>query len=229
MNYIRYLLIPMLVLPFCGRVQTARESSGGTPVMIAYEDFQQSYTGIENGVKFDFYGNDTVERMSWTKANARVGFLVLPNDKGQVLSAKHQMFSNVTPQDPTINAKLGGLDTPHKGNGFNALARYDSNGDGFITPADPVFSKLRVWFNYSHDGVYDPITKSGEIKTLPDLGIISIDIDNYTEVDLIDGHGNRILWLSNIDVAPGYEQPSVYDVQFAFTRKNLSNYNEVHR
>jgi hypothetical protein len=224
MGFIRYLLILLIAaLPLSSVAQNVKRATPGsrTPLMIAYDDFMDSFTGINDGVRFDFYGNGTVDRMTWTKAGAKVGFLVLPDDSGWVHSAKYQMFSNVTRQQPNISEKLGGITTGYKANGFEALRTYDSNHDGVIDQNDPVFVKLRVWFNFAHDGIYDPINRSDEIKTLTDLGVVRIDIDNYTEVGLKDGHGNMLWWVSNIEVGPGHEQPSVYDVVFTFNRKNL--------
>src|SRR5271165_1703262 len=51
------------------------ESVSGTPLMIAYDDFQSSYTGLQDGVHFDFNGKGNIDRMSWTKGSARIGFL----------------------------------------------------------------------------------------------------------------------------------------------------------
>lgn len=56
--------------------------------------------------------------------------------------------------------------------GFAVLESYDSNGDGRITAADAVFSKLHVWQDLDQDGVTD----AGEMMTLTAAGIASISL-----------------------------------------------------
>lgn len=50
--------------------------------------------------------------------------------------------------------------------GFAALAEDDSDGNGVIDSADPIWAKLRVWQDISHNGQVD----EGELKTLDEWG-----------------------------------------------------------
>ena len=52
------------------------------------------------------------------------------------------------------------------------MAQYDSNGDGKLTAADAHFKDLVVWVDANHDGK----TEAGELKTMADLGITSLDL-----------------------------------------------------
>ena len=52
-------------------------------------------------------------------------------------------------------------------NGFEALKKYDSNGDGFIDASDPIFSQLVLWGDANVNGT----TESGELHTLREMGI----------------------------------------------------------
>jgi hypothetical protein len=56
--------------------------------------------------------------------------------------------------------------------GFSLLASLDSNGDHRIDANDAAWSTLQVWVDSNGDGV----TQSGELHTLDDLGIKSIDL-----------------------------------------------------
>lgn len=55
---------------------------------------------------------------------------------------------------------------PGTGNGFAELAAYDSDGNGWIDEADPVFQQLKVW-TPSADGTEG----AGNLRTLADVGV----------------------------------------------------------
>ncbi|MGN8003722.1 hypothetical protein ACTJKQ_11035 [Acidovorax sp. 22279] len=55
---------------------------------------------------------------------------------------------------------------PGTGNGFAELAAYDSDGNGWIDEADPVFQQLQVW-TPSADGAEG----AGSLRTLADVGV----------------------------------------------------------
>lgn len=56
--------------------------------------------------------------------------------------------------------------------GFTALAALDSNTDGVINVSDSNFADLRVWRDADSDGKTD----AGELKTLAEAGIVSINL-----------------------------------------------------
>lgn len=60
--------------------------------------------------------------------------------------------------------------------GFNALSDYDENSDGVIDAKDNVYNSLKVWQDSNQDG----ITDAGELKTLSELNISSINLDATT-------------------------------------------------
>jgi hypothetical protein len=193
------------------------ESINGTPVVLAWEPFKESFTGMADGVKFDFFGDGTMLQVSWTKPNVRVAFLVLPDQNGNVTSETYNMFGNTTHQKARIGAKLGGQGPghPYKGNGFEALRLYDANGDEVINSSDAIWPQLRLWFDYNHNGVVDP----GELKTLDEIGVVGIDIGfkRYHDSREKDVYGNVKGWVSEVTVRDGFQKPDIYDVVLQMT------------
>jgi hypothetical protein len=82
-------------------------------------------------------------------------------------------------------------------NGYQAMAQYDSNGDGKLTAADAHFKDLVVWVDANHDGK----TGAGELKTLTDLGIASLDLHGL--VGSTSNNGNAIGLTSSYTTTDG--------------------------
>lgn len=61
-------------------------------------------------------------------------------------------------------------------NGFEALAQYDNNHDGKIDKNDSVYNSLSAWVDTNQDGVTD----SGELHSLSELGVTSINLNATT-------------------------------------------------
>jgi hypothetical protein len=191
------------------------ESTTGTPIVLSWTPFQQAFSAME--VQFDVYGRGSKVLTTWTQGGAQTAFLVLPDQNGQVTSCKFQMFGNLTPQVPIPGTKLGGEHPhPYSSNGIEAMRVFDLNKDNVIDKQDAVWSQLRLWFNYAHDGIYDPANKPNEIKTLDEMGIVSFDIalDDYHQNNDTDQYGNVKRWVLSAKTAPGFVTPEVYDVQF---------------
>ncbi len=75
------------------------------------------------------------------------------------------------------NSELFGNATGYS-NGFAQLEQLDSNSDGVIDENDDQFANLLIWRDLDQDGKSD----DGELQSLSDVGITSIDL-NATEVD----------------------------------------------
>ena len=197
----------------------------GTPLVIAMNgaSFQSSFTDYDSGVQFGLASEDETMQMSWTKKGADVAFVVLPDAAGHVYSLKTGMFGNLTRQTPKIGEKLGGrYPNPYKSNGFEALAYLDEirnggNGNGQFDPGDSAWSRVRVWTNRAHDGIYDELKKPDEVRTLDALGILSIDVVNYTSTPDADGHGNKKLWKGSL-VTNDKNPMEIYDVQLVIKK-----------
>jgi hypothetical protein len=78
-------------------------------------------------------------------------------------------------------------------NGFEALKALDTDSNGKLDTADARFKDLRVWVD---DG--DGVTEVGELHTLTDLGITSIDL-GYTAANT-NVNGNTVKWTSSFDM-----------------------------
>ena len=123
----------------------------------------------ENGTNFDLDKNGLAEKINWTRKD---GILCLDlNGNGKVDNGG-EVFGDWTILPDGARAK----------NGFEALAQYDSNEDGFIDENDEIFSQLRVWVDADGDG----ISGNGELKTLSELGIVSINL-GYENVNAETG------------------------------------------
>lgn len=117
-------------------------------------------TSLENGVHFDLDKNGFAEKTAWI--GIEDGFLVLDrngdgtiNDGGELFGDKVELQNGLTSVS-----------------GFEALAELDNNNDGCIDAEDSAWTSLRVWIDSNHDGI-----SQGELKTLDDLGIVSISLE----------------------------------------------------
>ncbi|MCW2479667.1 S8 family serine peptidase [Candidatus Symbiopectobacterium sp. NZEC135] len=137
-------------------------------------------TDIRDGVLFDTDNSGTLKRTGW--ADRHTGILVRDPGNGQITNAS-QMFSEYYGGEAGSHGLAGNKTFK---NGFAALASEDANKDGVIDARDPVWGKLRVWVDGTHDAKVD----AGELKTLAALGISNINIHatDKSEVRL----GNRI-------------------------------------
>jgi T1SS-143 domain-containing protein len=88
-------------------------------------------------------------------------------------------------QDGIINdgSELFGDQGGAFGNGFESLARLDSNGDGVIDAQDAEFANLIVWRDMNNDG----ISQADEMVGLADVGIVSISLGGVTQTGYFNG------------------------------------------
>ncbi|MFZ6007976.1 MAG: NlpC/P60 family protein, partial [Nitrospirota bacterium] len=136
-----------------------------------------STLGTDAGIHFDHDGNGFKELSGWVAPGD--GMLMLDRDADGSLDNGSELFGDFTPLSNGMLAV----------NGFQALAQFDSNGDGKIDASDPIWSQLKVW---QHDpeatDLGDPDT-SGIMKTLDEIGIKAIYLDS-TITNRTDEAGN---------------------------------------
>lgn len=159
-------------------------------------------TSVKDGVHFDLDKNGFAEKTAWI--GTEDGFLVLDRNGNGIIDDGGELFGDqVTMSDGRTAVS-----------GFEALKDLDSNNDGIIDENDEAWSKLRVWVDANHDGE----SQSGELKTLEELGIVSIGLDvkdeqitddktgtlqaEYSIVTFIDGTTRKIseFWF-NVDTS----------------------------
>jgi subtilisin-like proprotein convertase family protein/Ca2+-binding RTX toxin-like protein len=143
------------------------------------------------------------EQTGWVKANTTAGqtwnmdgILVYDLSKNGKIDGIHETLSQY------YNGKIGGTDgsdgMKNYTNGFEALkngfddntlspVKLNSNGDNIFNAADAGWSKVRVWIDANANGQTD----TGELKTLAELGITSINLSVTNQSGLVNG-GNEV-------------------------------------
>ena len=177
-----------------------------SPIIVRLDTHPIELTGPE--VLFDLAGTGAPQLVGWTVPDVLEGFLVLDRDGDRQISSGREMFGNFTP----LSWDFSG---PSAQNGFDALAWFDApgqggNSDGWITAADIVFSRLRVWIDSNHDGVTDP----GELRTLKSLNIDAISTQ-YVEARRRDQFGNDFRFRGWIHLATDHMErawQTIFDV-----------------
>lgn len=159
--------------------------SDPSPLLISGQGNLMELTSVEEGVQFDLNIDGGKERTSWTTADSEDAFLVLDRNGNGTIDDGRELFGNFTPQPASVER-----------NGFLALAAFDStdvggDGDGWISPNDWIFHRLRLWSDRNHNGTSEP----GELSSLANRGIIAISLD-YKAAARRDRHGNVFRYFS---------------------------------
>jgi hypothetical protein len=120
-------------------------------------DFGDAGIQLSGSAQFDMNGDGDAQQLAWTTGED--GILVMDLDGSGAIESGREVFS------------------PFFGDGgyqhaLDALADLDSNSDGTIDGADEAFGDLMVWIDANSDGVSD----EGELYSLAELGIQSIDL-----------------------------------------------------
>lgn len=115
--------------------------------------------------EFDIDANGTTEQIATLRPGS--GFLALDKNQDGVINNGSELFG------------------PNSGNGFSELAKYDSDSNGFIDEADPIYSGLRIWQRYE-DG-------SQQLIALGDKNIGAIYLGHATTPFQLRTADNRSL------------------------------------
>ncbi len=200
------------------------ERPGGSPLMVHFNSNIKKVEPLvfgsqKNGINFDILGLNSypeafvMKRISWYKS-PQYYFITLPNSKGQVRGI-NELFGNNT-YGPDRKFAADGYKALEKHDGMSADGKKRINAaDGFITKADPIFNKLRLWNDKNHDG----LAQAEELVTLESMSVEVIDLNadpNYKETDK---YGNDTTLKSVVKTKDG-RYHLLFDVWFNY--KDLS-------
>lgn len=124
-------------------------------------------------VLFDHNGDGVKTGTGWVKGDD--AFLALDRNGNGLIDNGNELFG----VDTVLST--GGK----AANGFAALADLDSNHDGIFSGADAQFANVRVWRDLDLDGISD----AGELQSLTEAGIASINLNNTATATSL-GNGN---------------------------------------
>lgn len=152
----------------------SKEAPPADPVVLDLDGDGVELTSAAEGVDFDLDADGQTEKMATVKGGD--GFLVLDrNGNGKIDSGK-ELFG----------------DQHGAANGFEELARFDSNQDGRIDRDDAVFNQLRVLVSQA---AAQSVTKM-KMLSLDQLGIRSINLA-ARDVSQAAMGGNRLAQISH--------------------------------
>ncbi|MFM0166578.1 calcium-binding protein [Paraburkholderia sediminicola] len=141
---------------------------------------------------FDLANNGFARQTGWIGAG--MGLLCFDPDDQSITNIT-QLFGNETTD------------------GFDILRKLDANRDNVIDASDPAFASLRVWVDANGNGTTD----SGELYTLSQLGIVSINLNATAVTETIAG--NKISSISSYTLADGTTR-EIVDAWFANSTMN---------
>jgi len=169
---------------------------------------------------FDLDNDGFRERVAWSLPED--GFLVRDLNGNGIIDNGNELFGSGRREQSAGEIATFGKD------GFAELRALDTNNDGIISRLDTGFATLRVWV----DANGDALTDDGELKTLEELGIVSISLATVASNDLDCGcDGTEIAYMSSVTLTSGqtiraydaYLSIDQYDTREIVTDVTVSN------
>lgn len=161
-------------------------------------------TSPERGLLFDILGENakpvphTKVQISWLR-NPHYMFLALPNAKGLVEGINELFGDNTRGPDGLFAA-----------NGYAALAKHDTNADGFIDREDAIFQHLRLWSDRNFNGQ----SEAKELLSLSEHLLERIDLNYDPGFSEKDRYGNESALKSVVRTTDGRVHV-IFDLWFA--------------
>jgi hypothetical protein len=115
---------------------------------------------VGSGVAFDLADLGLLQKSAWIDRHD--GLLAMDLNRDGRINSGAELFGNSTLLANGSKAA----------DGWAALAALDSNSDGKVDALDERFADLRVWVDANGDG----LTDAGELNTLMNAGIASLDL-----------------------------------------------------
>jgi len=168
---------------------------GKSPLVLDLAGTGIQTTSAAHGVNFDLMGTGTAQLTGWVTSTE--GLLAVDRNHDGKINDGTELFGSAT---RLANGQMAG-------DGFTALKEFDSNHDGKVSAADANWKDLKVWVDLDHDGVTD----AGELKSLEDVGVVSMSLNfNYSSQT---SNGNLLGMISSYTSADGKEHQMI-DVWF---------------
>lgn len=151
-----------------------RSQNTSSPIILDLDNDGVETSAVDYAVRFDHDENGFAESTGWVGKGD--GLLVRDLDSNGYIEGGQELFGNNTLLSNGEKAA----------NGFEALIDLDSvenggNADGVLDSNDELWSTLKVWEDSDGDG----ITGEGELLTLEDAGVASMDLA-YTQSSHVD-------------------------------------------
>ena len=195
--------------------------AGSDPLTIDLDgDGQIELTSVEDGVYYDFWGDGYAEKTGWVGADD--GVLVWDKDGDGLIEGFTEMIASPEPLSFVLENDFTKF--RDELNGFALLESLDGNSDGIIDDQDSIYNSLQVWQDSNQNGVSDV----GELKTLVELGIASIQTGNVPFdgfAGMLNGgftrriEGNTITHSSTVTLTDGTTR-EIVDVWFDTDLRN---------
>ncbi|WP_165356314.1 tandem-95 repeat protein [Sphingosinicella sp. BN140058] len=141
---------------------------------------------------FDLDNDGFAEHVAW--ALPEDGLLALDRNGDGRISSGAELFGTGRTTSHGNRPEQDGTD------GFTELSKLDTNRDKVIDSSDAQYGELRIW----QDADGDAVTDAGELKSLAELGIVSISLKTQASNDIDCGcDGTEVVSMSTVARADG--------------------------
>ena len=176
-----------------------------SPIILDLDGDGIQLTSAEDGTVFDLDGDGKKDKTAWTKSGQGFddAFLVLDRDKNGSIDSGKELFG----------------DQHGAANGYDELAKLDSNKDGKIDKDDTAYTELKLWADIDGDGQSD----EGELKTLAEMGVTSISTKySGSKGSEFDEHGNDISLESSFTRVVDGEEKTLQSIDAFFVNRDAT-------
>ncbi len=161
------------------------------PLVLDLDGNGYDLTPAGEGASFDIDGDGSLDRTGWVTGGDAL--LVLDRNGNGRIDDGRELFG----------------DQNGAANGFLELAKHDQNQDGKIDRRDPVFKALQLYRDLNGDGAI----QAGELASLPELGIASLDLRFIRQMS--ENKGNSLLLEASFQRTDG-TTGKIGDFQFGY-------------
>jgi hypothetical protein len=151
---------------------TSGTSGSTTPLVLVFDRKPVVYTDAQN--HFELVKPGSGMTTDWP--TERTPWLVLDRNGNGSIDDGRELFGSMTVLPDGRVAK----------NGFEALSALDANHDGVFDARDAAFANVRVWA----DANRDRRSNKAELKSLTELGVVSIRLGHHDDDQRCDDRGN---------------------------------------